>query len=312
MTATDPVAALLAEIGHIGLGVALCDALEAFGVGIAADAGRVQAVGGDEAFGFYAPRDNMIYLKPGQHPAVLLHVLLHEARHALQICGLRGALSKSAIFNLNANPQHFAVNMRAREIDADLFAVYFLYAHAAEAGSRHFDDMQAAADRSIRDLERSHLYAAFYDAWAAKGGSHDDRDVLPAMGAVIEAWIATPQLTGFYDTATHHQWGQLVVPVFRAALTDPQSRWRAAVAAHARLAPDAAGAACRDAVAFYATLLNEAGYPDYLQNVTAGDYLDHMLQKAPLKSDIALDLEEHGRAVAHIRRHGLARRLKKP
>lgn len=300
---------LLGHIRDIPLGVALCDALDAHGVDVCIDSAEVRQRAGDRAFGLYAPQQKKIYLRDDAEPAAALHIFLHEARHALQICGLSRHAGYRDIFNLYADPKAFALNVRLREMDADTFAVYFLYVHAAETGSDWFDRMMVAKT-AHEGAGRGALYRVFYQAWKNAGSSHADEDVIPAMQAVGDAWLASKSLPRSYDARSCTEWARISVPRFEAALADPQSQWRGDIHAHVWQARGRTARALENAALFYAGLLNAAGYPNYLQGQSGKDAIRRLVTARALPACVDSAAADHAKAVDFIRRRGLAPRVR--
>lgn len=294
---------LLDEMRQIPLGVALCDALDDLGVQVVIDDAALDGFRADEddaVFGAYRSSDNVIYLRAGSSMAVAMHVLAHEARHALQIHAERVGIDRLSHFNLMANPAAYAINTRLREIDADVFAVYFLYVHAVETFSAHFDDMIDSRYDDAKLMHRAGLYKAFYETWKKNEGSHHDVDVRHAMKAVATAWLKDDMQVRSYDVYICREWSENVLPVFNKVVLKEKTPWLTRMSEHAQQEDGYVAKACAAALDVYASLLQEAGYPRWVPDDT-GRAIDMMLHNTPLDDEVSRAVTAHETVCAQMR-----------
>lgn len=256
---------LLAEVAKTPLGMALCQALDALGVTVIMDAPADQD--GQTRFGYYNHTTRILGVAQETPWAMAMHIFAHEARHALQAEVLRQARMIDA-FNVAAHPRMAALHLRLREIDADAFAVFFLYDHAVTGNSDHFATM---ADNRRSPLRRRTFYRDFYAAWQAGGGGHDDETVAHAMRTIKTAWLQRRGLATAYDRAAAALWQR---DVHLRSLDADDPRRETMVCFHDGVTDTRLQDLCGLLAARYAAILGDAGSVDYLADVDPAGFVE--------------------------------------
>jgi hypothetical protein len=251
---------LLAEVGKTALGRALLDYLEQQGVAIVVTEDVPPVMGaGIVAGGGYMPAEKKLYLDPRAGADRLLHFFAHETRHVAQMETEMQRNFSAAAFE----PRGHLFAVRLMEMDADAFAVYFIYNHARETGSKVFDNLSKNTSwRETPDsleADRAPLYNAFYAAWMQSGRL----DEAGAMKAAALAWLDNDQLVHAYNESALMGWRKGAWQGLLNHADNPQSPFAAAFAEAVRAPHDVAGL-FMDRAADFSSLFSGIGVPDYL------------------------------------------------
>ncbi len=264
---------LLAEITKTDLGAYLINHLESLDVTVAI----VDGMG--DCGGLFDPFNRMIKIDSSLSMAEALHTFAHECRHAAQMMNVRadgqiqgrlGGMTRS--FNITSNPHSFAMHLLMAEIDADVFAVYFLHDHRIKTDSKHFDAMREPPFFNI--VERRNLYGAFDHAWAQTGHSPYKTDIGNVLRFVAATWIYyESELIGFYTKQSLQGWRKSVVPLLKTVEDDEvQMLQEAAKGDPAKnIEPIAVS---------YARIFHEAGFPAYMKRTHQQEYTDMLVKKS--------------------------------
>lgn len=251
---------LLAEVGRTALGRALLNYLEQQGVEIVVTEDVPPVMGaGIVAGGGYMPGEKKLYLDPRAGADRLLHFFAHETRHVAQMENEMQRNFSAAAFE----PHGHLFAVRLMEMDADAFAVYFVYNHAKETGSPAFGNLSKnAAWRETpdsREADRAPLYNAFYAAWVQSGRV----DEAGAMQRTALAWLDNEQLVNAYNESALLGWRKGSWQGLVNHSDNPQSPFAIAFAEAVRTPHDVAGLFI-DRAADFSSLFSDIGVPDYL------------------------------------------------
>ncbi len=279
---------LLAEAGKTALGRALLDYLEQQGVEIVVTDDVPPVMGaGIVAGGGYMPSEKKLYLDPRAGADRLLHFFAHETRHVAQMETEMQRNFSAAAFE----PHGHLFATRLMEMDADAFAVYFVFNHARETGSDIFDTLSKNTSwrETPQSLEadRAPLYNAFYAAWAQSVGN----DEAAAMKTAALAWLDNEQLVNAYNESAMFSWRKGAWQGLLNHSGDAQSPFSRAFAEAVRTPHDVAGLFI-DRAADFSSLFTAFGVPDYLdEGDLAGFALDVMDGQARVTGDALRALE---------------------
>ena len=251
---------LLAEVAKTALGRALLHYLKQQGVEIVVTDDVPPVMGtGVVAGGGYMPSEKKIYLDPRAGADRLLHFFAHETRHVAQIETEMQRNFSAAAFE----PHGHLFAVRLMEMDADAFAVYFIYNHARETGSDIFENLSRNVSwRETPDsleADRAPLYNAFYGAWARSGGV----DEAGAMKAAALAWLDNEQLVDAYNESALLGWRKGAWQALLNHADNALSPFAKAFAEAVRAPHDVAGLFI-DRAADFSSLFSDIGVPDYL------------------------------------------------
>jgi hypothetical protein len=251
---------LLAEVGKTALGRALLNYLKQQGVEIVVTEDVPPVLGaGIVAGGGYMPGEKKLYLDPRAGSDRLLHFFAHETRHVAQMETEMKRNFSAAAFE----PHGHLFAVRLMEMDADAFAVYFVYNHARETGSAAFGNLSRNASwRETPDsleADRAPLYNAFYAAWAQSGG----KDEAGAMKSAALAWLDNEQLVDAYNDSAMMGWRKGAWQGLLNHADNAQSPFAKAFAQAVRAPHDVAGLFI-DRAADFSSLFSDIGVPDYL------------------------------------------------
>ncbi len=251
---------LLAEVAKTALGRALLDYLKQQGVEIVVTEDVPPVLGaGTVAGGGYMPSEKKLYLDPRAGADRLLHFFAHETRHVAQMENEMQRNFSAAAFE----PHGHLFAVRLMEMDADAFAVYFVYNHARETGSTAFDALSKNASwRETPDsleADRAPLYNAFYAVWAQSGG----KDEASAMQRAALAWLDNEQLVDAYNESAMLGWRKGSWQGLLNHADNAQSPFARAFAQAVRTPHDVAGLFI-DRAADFSSLFSDIGVPDYL------------------------------------------------
>ena len=251
---------LLTEVGKTALGRELLNYLEQQGVEIVVTEDMPPVLGaGIVAGGGYMPAEKKLYLDPRAGSDRLLHFFAHETRHVAQMETELNRNFSAAAFE----PHGHLFAVRLMEMDADAFAVYFIYNHAKETGSPVFGNLSKnAAWRETPDsleADRAPLYNAFYAAWVQSGR----QDEPSAMKAAALAWLDNEQLVNAYNESALLGWRKGAWQGLLNHADNSQSPFAMAFAEAVRAPHDVAGLFI-DRAADFSSLFSDIGAPDYL------------------------------------------------
>lgn len=251
---------LLAEVAKTALGRELLNYLEQQGVEIVVTEDMPPVMGaGVVAGGGYMPGEKKLYLDPRAGADRLLHFFAHETRHVAQMENEMQRNFSAAAFE----PHGHLFAVRLMEMDADAFAVYFVYNHAKETGSAAFGNLSKnAAWRETPDsleADRAPIYNAFYAAWAQSGG----KDEAGAMKRAALAWLDNGQLVDAYNESAMMGWRKGSWQGLLNHADNAQSPFAMAFAEAVRRPHDVAGLFI-DRAADFSSLFSDIGVPDYL------------------------------------------------
>lgn len=249
----------------------------------------LQAPADLQAGGYYSPSQKMIFIDPALPLPAMLHALAHEIRHVGQHESdqRRGM---AYMFKISADPAHFRTVMRVKEIDADVFAVYFLYDHAQKAQSGHFAAMAGWDVNNESRLTRHLLYQRFDDVIDVMQGARGKTALRAAMAGTGAVIVDCRDYIPLYDDGYLRQWRQLMAPSLAAyAVAEGLDSHAALMQAMDQKADDTVGAErCRA----YARLFNDLGVPEYLNAAQAKEFARYIDRHggramAPVKKAIA-------------------------
>ena len=279
---------LEAEIAKTSLGRYLQDYLREAGVKLRV----VKNMG--ECGGLYDPFTKTIKIGSDLSLAEAMHTFAHEARHAAQFRRCRlGGLTRS--FNVNSHPHAFTVHLMMSEIDADVFAVYFLHDHRLKAQSNHFDTMREPPVSNT--VERRSLYRAFDHAWAETGHSNYKTDMQDILRFVALTWVFFEKdLRDFYTSRSIAGWRKSVMPLLKDVGKNGYADEKALLATAVTLAPKETVA---PVAVSYARLFREAGFPSYLARRQQEEYAEILSDKSARHRGVA-------RAVARYQKFAAA------
>ena len=302
---------LLAEVAKTALGRELLNYLKQQGVEIVVTEDVPPVMGtGVVAGGGYMPSEKKIYLDPRAGADRLLHFFAHETRHVAQMETEMQRNFSAAAFE----PHGHLFAVRLMEMDADAFAVYFIYNHARETGSDIFDNLSRNASwRETPDsleADRAPLYNAFYGAWARSAGA----DEAGAMKAAALAWLDNEQLVDAYNESALLGWRKGAWQGLLNHADNAQSPFAKAFAEAVRAPHDVAGLFI-DRAADFSGLFSDIGVPDYLdEEALAGFAVQVMDGKAkvaqPALAELRSAADDFATAAAHYTR--MADRQEKP
>lgn len=282
---------LLAEIKKTDLGVYLIDHLHMLDVEI----NIVDGMG--NCGGLFDPFNRVIKIDSSLSLAEALHTFAHETRHAAQMLHHRrdgdiqsrlGGIKRS--FNITSNPHCFAMHMLMAEIDADVFAVYFLHDHRQKTGSTHFDAMREPPFFNI--VERRNLYGAFDHAWAQTGHSSFKTDIGNVLRFVAATWVYyESELIRFYTKQSVQGWRKGVVPLLKTLEADEAKMLQEAVQIEPAqtIAPLAVT---------YARIFHEAGFPAYMKRSHQQEYTDMLVGKSARNRGVVRALARYQKLAA--------------
>ncbi len=276
---------LKAEIAQSPLGAALLAWLEKNDVGI--EVRETLALPhqspSQTAYGAYDPAARRASVISGLTLETALQILLHETRHAQQAIAHEAHGSCQKMFNIHANPTTAALYTRMAEIDADVFAVYFLYDHARAAGSTHFKSLaQMAAGEDPSGRAR---LCRVFDNTLGYYEVPDDASIREALLEVATLWSAENRLPLIYDRIAAGRWHAEISGIIRGRLAD--SGWGLHNSESARYVDTPAAAHMETLAGYtrlYARQLNDAGFPDYAGEEHA--YMRRVLALAPYAKEI--------------------------
>ncbi len=304
---------LLAQVGRTALGRALLNYLEQQGVEIVVTDDVPPVMGaGVVAGGGYMPAEKKIYLDPRAGSDRLLHYFAHETRHVAQIENEMQRNFSAAAFE----PHGHLFATRLMEMDADAFAVYFIYNHARETGSDIFDTLSKniswrETPQSL-EADRAPLYNAFYAAWAQSGGV----DAAAVMKTTALAWLDNEQLVGAYNEAALFSWRKGPWQGLLNHANNAQSPFSRAFAEAVRTPHDVAGLFI-DRAADFSSLFSAFGVPDYLEEHDLAGFAVQVMDGPAMVTEPALTelrraSDDFATAAAHYTDMADAQKLVKP
>jgi hypothetical protein len=304
---------LLAEVRKTALGRALLNYLDQQGVEIVVTEDVPPVMGaGIVAGGGYMPAEKKLYLDPRAGADRLLHFFAHETRHVAQIeTEMKRNFSAAAY-----EPHGHLFAVRLMEMDADAFAVYFVYNHARETGSAAFGNLSKNASwRETPDsleADRAPLYNAFYTAWAQSGG----KDEAAAMKAAALAWLDNEQLVDAYNESAMMGWRKGAWQGLLNHAGNAQSPFAIAFAEAVRRPYSVTGLFI-DRAADFSSLFSDIGAPDYLDEADlagfAAQVMDGQAKVAePTLSALNSAADDFATAAAHYTDMADAQKPAKP
>lgn len=239
-----------------------------------------------ELGGLYDGLNRKMYLN-AQHPIpALMHFLAHETRHVAQLESDRELPTTSALLD----PVNHLYATRLREMDADTFAIAFVFNHTIETKEpvfqQLFENGKGWANYgffSSGEL-RGKLYDAFYETYEQSGF----KDVIGSLRHVYSKMIYIDTLKEGYDQLATLGWRSGIWKNILENAEKPESDFSRSFAAVARKKPQDAKELFKQRAARYSALFGDIGAIDYLKDLDMELVFEHVAK--------AEDAQIHGKA----------------